>query len=145
MRTRRVDDTAALQDPTSTHLSTFIEHGGKILLYHGMADPFFSAFDTQRYYERLATDNGGLEKTQTFARYFPVPGMNHCAGGPALDNFDALDAIVQWVEQGKAPDSMLATGTQFPGVARPLCAWPKHAEYNGTGAKDAAASFTCKE
>jgi feruloyl esterase len=143
--TPRVNDTAALQDPTSTHLSTFIDHGGKLLLYHGMGDPFFSALDTQRYYERLANDNGGLEKTKSFALYFPVPGMNHCAGGPALDNFDALDAIVQWVEQGKAPDSILATGAQFPGVSRPLCAWPKHAEYNGTGPRDAAASFSCKE
>jgi feruloyl esterase len=80
-----------------------------------------------------------------FARYFPVPGMNHCAGGPALDNFDALDAIVRWVEDGKAPDSMMATGAQFPNVSRPLCAWPKHAEYNGNGPREAAASFTCKE
>ena len=142
--TPRVDDTAALQDPTSTDIGTFIQHGGKLLLYHGMGDPFFSALDTQRYYERLANDNGGLEKTLTFARYFPVPGMNHCAGGPALDNFDALGAIVQWVEQGRAPDSMIATGARFPN-ARPLCAWPKHAEYNGTGPSDDAASFTCKE
>lgn len=71
--TPRVDDTAALQDPTSTDIETFIDHGGKLLLYHGMADPFFSALDTQRYYERLAADNGGLEKTMSFARYFPVP------------------------------------------------------------------------
>jgi len=143
--TPRVDDTAALEDPTSTDIETFIDHGGKLLLYHGMADPFFSALDTQRYYERLAKDNGGLDKTMSFARFFPVPGMNHCAGGPALDNFDALDAIVQWVESGKAPDSLLATGAQFPNVSRPLCAWPKHAQYNGTGPQNDAASFTCKE
>jgi feruloyl esterase len=143
--TSRVDDKAALQDPTSTHLSTFIDRGGKMLLYHGMADPFFFALDTERYYERLAKDTGGLEKAMGFARYFPVPGMNHCAGGPALDNFDALNAIVQWVEQGKAPESMVATGAQFTGVSRPLCAWPKYAEYSGTGPRDAAASFTCRQ
>ncbi len=143
--TPRVDDTAALQDPTSTDVSTFVEHGGKLLLYHGMADPFFSALDTQRYYERLAKDNGGPDKTMNFARYFAVPGMNHCGGGPALDNFDALAAMTQWVEQGKAPSSMLATGTQFPGVSRPLCAYPKHAEYTGAGPRDGAASFSCKD
>jgi hypothetical protein len=71
--------------------------------------------------------------------------MNHCAGGPALDNFDALDAIVQWVENGEAPESLAATGAQFPNVSRPLCAWPKHAQYNGTGPTGDAASFTCKE
>jgi hypothetical protein len=57
----------------------------------------------------------------SFARYFPVPGMNHCLGGPALDNFDALDAITQWVEQGKAPDSILASGAQSPIVSAALC------------------------
>lgn len=143
--TARVDDTATLQDPTSTDIGTFVQHGGKLLLYHGMADPFFSALDTQRYYERLAQDNGGLEKTMGFARFFAVPGMNHCGGGPALDNFDALTAITQWVEQGKAPDSMLATGARFPNVSRPLCAYPKHAQYDGAGPRDAAASFVCQE
>ena len=110
-----------------------------------MADPFFSALDTQRYYERLAEDNGGLDKTMSFARFFQVPGMNHCGGGPALDNFDALAAITEWVEKGNAPESMLATGAQFPNVSRPLCAYPKHAEYNGAGPLGDAASFTCKE
>lgn len=143
--TSRVDDTAALQDPTSTDVSTFVQHGGKLLLYHGMADPFFSALDTEAYYGRLAQDNGGLDKTMSFARFFQVPGMNHCAGGPALDNFDALTAITEWVEQGKAPDSMIATGAQFPNVSRPLCAYPKHAQYNGTGPRNDAASFTCIE
>jgi feruloyl esterase len=143
--TLRVADTAALQDPTSTHLNTFAEHGGKLLLYHGMADPFFSALDTQRYYERLAKDNGGMAKVMSFARYFEVPGMNHCGGGPALDNFDALGAMTRWVEQRQAPDAMLATGAQFPNVSRPLCAWPKHAEYDGKGPGNAAASFVCKE
>ena len=57
-----------------------------------MADPFFSALGTQGYYERLANDNGGLEKALSFARYFPVPARNHCASGPALDDFDALGA-----------------------------------------------------
>ena len=143
--TSRVDDTAALQDLTSTDVGTFVQHGGKLLLYHGMADPFFSALDTQRYYERLAHDNGGPDKTMSFARFFQVPGMNHCGGGPALDNFDALTAITEWVEKGKAPDSLLATGAQFPNVSRPLCAYPKHAQYAGAGPRDDAASFTCQE
>jgi Tannase and feruloyl esterase len=141
----RVDDTAALQDPTSTQVSTFVQRGGKILLYHGMADPVFSARDTARYYERLARDNGGMEQTLGFARYFEVPGMNHCSDGPALDNFDALGAVVNWVENGKAPEALPATGAAFPGVSRPLCVYPKHAQYKGTGATSDIASFECRE
>ncbi len=121
----RVTDTANLQDPTSTHYSTFTQHGGKLLLYHGMADPFFSANDTARYYE-------SLDNTANWASLFLVPGMAHCAGGPALDTFDSLTAIVDWVEKGIAPQSMEARGRAFPNVTRPLCAYPKYAAFDGT-------------
>ena len=88
---QRVDETAALQDATWTELSTFSSRGGKIILYHGMADPFFSANDTARYYVKLLADNGG-RAAMSWARLFLVPGMTHCAGGPAPDDFDALGA-----------------------------------------------------
>ena len=64
---------------------------------------------------------------------FLVPGMAHCGGGPALDHFDMLTAVVDWVEKGTAPDSVIATGQAFPGRSRPLCAYPKHAQYTGNG------------
>src|SRR5205085_561635 len=68
-----------------------------------------------------------------FARVFAAPGVGHCGGGPGLDNFPALSALMDWVEQGKAPDSMTATGTAVPGRSRPICAWPSWAKYKGTG------------
>jgi hypothetical protein len=71
--------------------------------------------------------------------------MGHCAGGPAtLDKFDLLGAVVDWVENGKAPDSVVATGADFPGRSRPLCAYPKHAQYKGQGDPEDAASFECR-
>jgi Tannase and feruloyl esterase len=128
-----------------TNLGTFAAHGGKQIIYHGMSDPWFSAFDTLGYYERVVRDNGGLAKTRRFARLFLVPGMGHCMGGPAtLDRFDLLTPLVNWVEHGKAPRSVVATGRDFPGRSRPLCAWPSHAQYKGHGNPNDASSFYCR-
>ena len=88
----RLNDTSVLQDSLLTFLSTFSARGSKLMLIHGMSDPFFSAYDTARYYERVVQDNGGLDKTMSWVRYFEVPGMNHCGGGPALEDFDPLTA-----------------------------------------------------
>lgn len=128
-----------------TDLSTFAARGGKQLFYHGMSDPWFSAFDTLDYYERLASASGGLEKARAFARLFLVPGMEHCQGGPAtLDHFDLLTPLVEWVERGEAPEAIVATGVSLPGRSRPLCAWPQHAEYKGSGDPNEASSFDCR-
>ncbi len=71
--------------------------------------------------------------------------MGHCGGGPAtLDHFDLLTALVGWVEDGKSPDQVTATGASFPGRSRPLCAWPAHAQYKGQGDPESAASFECR-
>lgn len=129
-----------------TNLGTFVAHGGKQLFYHGVSDPWFSALSTAEYYQRLATDNGGDEQVRSFARLFLVPGMGHCAGGDStLDQFDLLGALVDWVEQGRAPQSIVATGQSLPGRSRPLCAWPEYAHYNGTGDTEVAASFECRK
>jgi len=140
----KVEETAALQDATWTELSTFSGQGGKLILTHGMADPFFSANDTERYYRKLAADNGGSEAVSSWARLFLIPGMNHCLGGPALDSYDALGAVVAWVEKGEPPARIQATGTAFPGRSRPLCAYPAYASYKGNGSPDDAASFVCQ-
>ena len=67
-----------------------------------------------------------------------------CQGGATtLDNFDMLSAIVEWVENGKAPAAIIATGRSMPGVSRPLCPHPQYAHYSGAGASTAAESFTC--
>ena len=143
----------ALADPAEsltatsrwTKLNTFSGHGGKLIFYHGMSDPWFSALDTVGYYERMAEANGGLDEVRNWSRLYVVPGMGHCGGGPqALDSFDALSAVVDWVEQGTVPESLTATGRAFPGRSRPLCAYPKHAQYKGQGDPDDAANFECR-
>lgn len=128
-----------------TNLSTFSGHGGRLLFYHGVSDPWFSAMDTVEYYERLAAANGGAASVREFSRLFLVPGMGHCGGGElALDRFDMLSAIVDWVENDTAPERVTATGDAFPARSRPLCPYPEHAHYSGEGDPDDAASFSCR-
>ena len=141
----RSDATEMLTDTEGwTNLSTFSGHAGKLIFYHGTSDAWFSALATLDYYERMAKANGGLDQVQGWSRFFLVPGMQHCQGGAAtLDSFDALGAVVDWVESGKAPDSVIATGKAFPGRSRPLCAYPKYARYKGQGNPEDASNFEC--
>ena len=133
-----------LVEPASTNLSTFSGDGGKILFFHGDSDPWFSPLDTLDYYQSLEAANGGAAKVSEWSRMFLVPGMRHCGGGPALDQFDMLGAVVKWVEKGDAPESVIATGKAFPGRSRPLCPYPKHAQYSGHGDTNDAANFRCQ-
>jgi feruloyl esterase len=134
-----------LVEPASTNLSTFSGRGGKIIFFHGDSDPWFSPLDTLDYYQSLAPTNGGADKVSEWSRMFLVPGMAHCGGGPSLDRFDMLTAVVDWVEKGSAPDSVIATGKAFPGRSRPLCPYPKHAQYKGTGDPQDARNFACED
>ena len=131
----------------STDLSAFRNHGGKLLIYHGNADPAFTVDDSIEWYNAMDAAMGGT--AATFARLFTVPGMNHCGGGPSTDNFDTLTPLVNWVENAVAPDSILASASTpgFFGVAsrtRPLCPYPQWAHYNATGDINVASSFTCE-
>jgi hypothetical protein len=140
---------AAMQQLTDTatwtNLSTFAGRGGKVLFFHGVSDPWFSAMDTVEYYERVGADNGGAEAVRGWSRLFLVPAMGHCGGGQgALDRFDLLTPLVDWVEKGAAPDAVTATGRGAPGRSRPLCAYPQHAHYKGAGDPESAASFECR-
>lgn len=133
-----------LVEPASTNLSTFSGNGGKLIFFHGDSDPWFSPLDTLGYYESLAATNGGADKVAEWSRIFLVPGMAHCGGGPSLDHFDMLSAVVNWVEKGTVPESVIATGGAFPGRSRPLCAYPKHAQYSGSGDIESATNFQCR-
>jgi feruloyl esterase len=138
--------TARTGDALWTNLATYSGKGGKLIFYHGMSDPWFSPLDTVGYYERMSSENGGLDKAKQWSRLFLVPGMGHCQGGTAtVDSFDMLSAIVDWVEKGKAPDSVVAKSRTAPARSRPLCAYPAHAQYNGSGDPQDAASFSCRE
>ena len=140
------DPAQALSETSKwTNLNTFSGHGGKLIFWHGMSDPWFSPLDTVDYYERMTKANGGPEQVRSWSRLFLSPGMGHCGGGAAaLDAFDALSAIVSWVEQGVAPERLVATGRALPGRSRPLCAYPLHAHYKGAGDPQDAANFECR-
>jgi hypothetical protein len=129
----------------STNLSRFKKHGGKMILYHGNSDGVFSPHDTIDWYK--AMDRRMPGKAQDFARLFLVPGMGHCGAGPGTTLFDAFTPLVNWVENGIAPDSIVATappGTPWPGRIRPLCPYPKQARYIGSGDINDAANFVCE-
>jgi Tannase and feruloyl esterase len=143
--------------PNPTNLSALKNRGAKMMVYHGVSDPIFSVDDTKAWYDGLRTANGG--DASDFARFYRVPGMGHCAGGPATDQFDMLEPLVQWVEQGVAPEQVVASArgagnaggvnAEVPAGwaadrTRPLCAYPKVARYSGSGSLDAAASFSCQ-
>lgn len=138
----RMHAAAEFADATSTDLSRFRAHGGKIIFYHGMADPAISARDTQRYVEALTQAS---DRVGDFARLFLVPGMTHCSGGTGLDSFDTLSAITAWVEQHRAPERLVAIGKGMPGVSRPLCPYPASAHFLGNGEPSDAGSFECRQ
>lgn len=129
----------------SPDVRAFRERGGKMIVPHGVSDPVFSINDTVSWYREVDRLNDG--KAADFVRVFAVPGMAHCAGGPATDQYDAFDALVAWVEQGAPPERIVATAgpaSPWPNRTRPLCPYPKLARYDGKGGIEEAASFRCE-
>jgi Tannase and feruloyl esterase len=117
-------------------------------------DPLVTPLPTVEFYEALAWKSGGMSAVQEFARLFMVPGMDHCGigtEGPGISDtgIDPLTALERWVEEGKAPNELIATKTTATGGQtlwkRPVCAYPKVARYKGSGDAADAASFTCAE
>ena len=133
-----------LTDSMSTNLTSFSAHGGKLIFYHGDSDPWFSPLDTFGYYKNMAAANGGLDNVSKWSQFYFVPGMGHCGGGPGLDQFDFLGAMVNWVEKGIEPSSVTATGKSFPGRSRPLCPYPKNSHYKGQSETEDASNFECR-
>ncbi|WP_309069337.1 tannase/feruloyl esterase family alpha/beta hydrolase, partial [Microbacterium sp.] len=105
--------------PAPTELDELRDNDGRMIVVHGASDAVFSADDTARWFDEL--DRRNRNKAERFARYFEVPGMGHVRGGAATDQFDGLGAIVSWVEQGKAPDRLVASarGAGNPGGVNP--------------------------
>lgn len=130
-------------------LEAFRDAGGKMMIFHGVSDPVFSAKDTGEWFARLDANNDGDAKA--FAKYYPVPGMGHCSTGPTTDSFDMFGALVDWVENGKAPDAVVASARDgnkelpeaLKGASRPLCSFPLMARHVG-GDTASADSFACE-
>jgi feruloyl esterase len=156
------DQLAAVLNADSTDLGAFTAHGGKLLMYHGWADPLIPSQSSINYFNALVANGGHgvqqasfngdgnplLRRTQSYARLFMAPGLYHCSGGPGPNTFDALTPLVNWVETGVAPETIVATkfvNDTPPAVqmTRPLCLFPKVAKYSGSGSTSIAANFTC--
>jgi hypothetical protein len=132
-------------------LSAFKRHGGKMITYHGLADQVIPTRSTYNYYNLVEKAQGSLAATQTFYRFFPYPGNGHCGGTAFQTNAPLIDsttsgglfqALVNWVEHGVAPDTIIATNST--GGTRPICKYPDTLRYNGTGSIFSASSFQCQ-
>ena len=140
----KVRQTAAITNADSTFLTTFAERGGKLIIFQGVSDPVFSAYDIRDWYRQLQQDVG--RRTSGFARLFMIPGMTHCGGGAGLDDIDPLTALEQWTDRGEAPAHLVGKGMPRGDTqprSQPICAYPAIAVYRG-GDERAAASFVCQ-
>jgi hypothetical protein len=140
---RLLDNWSKQADAKNPDLSKFKKRGGKILMTYGWADSVLQPMMGVNYYEQATAKNGS--DTKDFFRLFMVPGMTHCAGGTGPDRHDPVTAIVNWVEKGQAPASILASRVVNNQVVRtrPLCPYPQVARYSGQGSIDDAANFRC--
>jgi feruloyl esterase len=136
---------AGFVEASDPDLSKFKARGGKLLLYHGWADPGPAPENTINYYDAVNKKLGG--KQDDWMRLFLMPGVGHCGGGVGPDQADFLGAIERWREKGEAPAQIIATRPAgrggAPSMSRPLCPHPHVARYKGSGTTDEAASFSC--
>jgi feruloyl esterase len=157
----------SLGNAIETDLSPAKRRGVKLIQYHGWNDQTLQPAYSPQYYEAVTRAMGGLERTQDFYRLFMVPGMTHCYFGPGATSFGAVGqqlpptrdsvhdiqkALEAWVERGIAPDRIIATKytddaatTRTILLQRPLCPYPKVAQYKGHGDTNDAKNFACRD
>jgi hypothetical protein len=134
---------ASFLNATNADLGAFKARKGKLIIWHGWADPALQAQATVNYYRQL---QAGDAKAGEYCRLFMVPGCLHCGGGPGASDVDWLSVIVDWVERGHAPDRLIASksGRGKILMTRPLFSYPETAVYKGTGDPNSADSFVAK-
>ena len=143
----RLEDISPTIDAVNPDLSAFAAAGGKLIQFHGLADPVVPPDESTGYYAQIKARSGD---PSGFFRLFMVPGMGHCQGGPGIMTVETQDALERWVEDGKAPEYL--SGTRFKSMnpadgvvfTRPVCPYPAQAAYDGKGDKSALLSFSCK-
>ncbi|MGZ6123651.1 MAG: tannase/feruloyl esterase family alpha/beta hydrolase [Myxococcales bacterium] len=146
--------TAGTINSTDPDLSRFRAHGGRLIQWHGWDDPAIAPRSSINYFQGVVARSGNgdraLRETQDFYRLFLAPGVLHCGGGPGPNVFDTVSPLVQWVEQGRAPERITATKyngddpTKGVAMTRPLCPFPQFAEHKGKGSTNDAANFVCR-
>ncbi len=140
----RMQKVGLIINATITDLTAVKARGAKIVHYHGWADPGVTSRMSVDYYE-AAKKTMGEKETTDFYRFFPVPGMFHCGGGPGCGDVDWLTAVVNWVEKGVAPEMLIGGHVEGGKTTRtrPICMYPTVARYKGSGSIDEAANFGC--
>ena len=136
-----LDAMATLNDATNTDIHPFINSGGKLIVWHGGADPALSVNSTAEYVSNM-TNTVGASNAAAATRFYVAPGVDHCGGGTGADTTDLLTALDQWVTKSTAPATLTAQKLDATGavtLARPLCQYPQYPRYTGP-ANDAAAA-----
>ena len=131
-------------DAVSTDLSAFNTSGGKLIMWTGWSDPAVTALGTVDYYEAVETEDPNV---RGYARLYMLPGVLHCTGGPGASQVDWIEAIRLWVEEGRAPERLVARkigDSQDIVMTRPVCPYPQVAVYDGEGDSNDAGSFSCE-
>ncbi|KAJ5871416.1 uncharacterized protein N7529_003769 [Penicillium soppii] len=128
-------------------LSSFKAAGGKLITWHGLSDPAIMPQATINYRKQVENTMGGSSAVNEFYRLFMAPGGVHCAPGvgPTPKTQTAIEALVSWVEDGHAPDTLRASTNENIGnvITRDLCPYPLVARYNGTGDFHSPENFHC--
>lgn len=128
-------------------LAQYLRAGRKLLVWHGADDPIISHRDTIRTWADVV-GAAGAPVARANSRLYIAPGVAHCGGGEGADSAELLSALMQWVEAGKAPGTLLASKRDAAGkvlFTRPLCQHPRWPRYSGKGAVSSAASYSCVE
>ena len=142
-----VEQYGAIFGTDNPDLTRFRDRGGKVIIYHGLTDQLIPAAGTIDYYRRVQQQMGGAEKTAQFARLFLAPGVDHGFRGAGATPTGLTEAIVRWVEEGVAPEKLLAEKRGANGrvtQTRPLFPHPNVAKYKGEGSTDDAANFVSR-
>jgi feruloyl esterase len=148
----QIDRAGGQLNAADPNLDEYRKRGGKLLMYHGWSDALIPSQSSIDYFESVlgrddsSRSDAALATLQRDVRLFMVPGLGHCSGGSGATQFDALSALEEWVEQGRAPETMTARGKDARGtlITRPLCVYPKVTTFAGAGDPNLAANFRCE-
>jgi feruloyl esterase len=145
----RMEQLKTLLESTDPDLSAFRARKGKLLLWHGLADPAANPKSTVAYYQDVVAKAGGRAQADQFVKLYTAPGVSHCAGGAGADTAKLLPVLRNWVENDADPAATQIVATRLEAgaatLSRPLCAYPQYPKYKGSGDPALASSFACSD